>query len=383
MASTPTVARSNHKLLYCVLLLGSLLLVYSVCVTDNTNQATVRTEWQSDFVVEGDLQELSDTVQRRLQYIQNPPNCSSARKVACKVDEYCGYGCQVHHVVMCLIIAYATERTLTLEKANGIYKGHSWDSIFLPLSNTCTQADGLTHGDWPSEDSVQVLHLPRIGRMLPIPDYMPLAIPADLFPRLQELHPDPAAWWVAQFVAYVMRYQSTTEAMVDQAMARLHIESGPIVGVHVRRTDKFKEAPLRNLTEYMAVVQDYYGQRGQVGKGRIFLASDEVKVVEEAKLNYPQLEVLVDEKAAASAALRTRYSEASLDGVIVDTHILSRVDYLVCTFSSNICRLAYAMKMAHSATTALNYTSLDDPYFFAGSKNTRSAVRLPIYPEAN
>lgn len=379
-----SVTPPRHKLLYCVLFLLCLLLFYTVCVMDIGVDAptTIRAQAaQGDSVVlTGNLQELSDIVQRRLQYIQNPVSCSAARKVACKFDEECGYGCQVHHVVMCLIIAYATERTLTLEKQNGIYNGHSWDNIFLPLSDTCTTADGKTNGNWPTSETVQVLHVPRIYSIKPKPTYLPLAIPADLAPRLEELHPDPAAWWVAQFVLFVMRYQPATQAMVDRAMAELDINSGGIVGVHVRRTDKFREASLRNLTEYMSVVEDYYAQRGEVGlRGRVFLASDEPKVIEEAIRNYPQYHILVDEKRAESAALNNRFSEASLDGVIVDTHILSRMDYLVCTFSSNVCRLAYVMKMALSAATAHNYTSLDQSYFFAGSTIGRSSVHMPTY----
>ena len=44
------------------------------------------------------------------------------------------------------------------------------------------------------------------------------------------------------------------------------------------------------------------------------------------------------------AAVNSRYNLASLKGVIVDIHMLSQSDYLVCTFSSQVCRIAYEIQ---------------------------------------
>ena len=43
-----------------------------------------------------------------------------------------------------------------------------------------------------------------------------------------------------------------------------------------------------------------------------------------------------DNGISKSASLGTRYSETSLIGVIVDIELLSRTDFLVCTFSSQV-----------------------------------------------
>lgn len=61
-----------------------------------------------------EAEDLSDLVQRRLTNLQNPTNCESARKLVCRLNKGCGYGCQLHHVVYCLIMAYATERTMVI-----------------------------------------------------------------------------------------------------------------------------------------------------------------------------------------------------------------------------------------------------------------------------
>lgn len=35
---------------------------------------------------------LSDLVQRRLKYLQNPHDCQNARKLVCRLNKGCGYG---------------------------------------------------------------------------------------------------------------------------------------------------------------------------------------------------------------------------------------------------------------------------------------------------
>lgn len=61
----------------------------------------------------------------------------------------CGYGCQLHHAVYCLIVAYGTERTLILKSRGWRYSRPGWEKVFLPLSETCTTAEGATKSHWP------------------------------------------------------------------------------------------------------------------------------------------------------------------------------------------------------------------------------------------
>ena len=43
-----------------------------------------------------------------------------------------------------------------------------------------------------------------------------------------------------------------------------------------------------------------------------------------------------DNEISKTAGLGSRYSDASLRGVILDIHFMSLCDYLVCTFSSQV-----------------------------------------------
>jgi len=290
---------------------------------------------------------LSDLVQKRLHYLQNPSDCSSARKLVCKINKGCGFGCQLHHIVYCFIMAYATERTLILKSKGWRYHKGGWEEIYLPVSETCLDSDKGSQGTWPQQD-VQVMSVPIIDSLNPRPSYLPLAIPADLAPRLTKLHGDPIAWWIGQLLMYILKPQPETVEMLENGKNKLGFKK-PIVGVHVRRTDKVgTEASFHSLEEYMKSVDDYYDQLEmveRVDKRRVYIASDDPKVIDEARRNYPKYEVIGDPEIAKVAAVSTRYTDSSLNGIMLDIDLLSKCDFLVCTFSSQVCRVAYEVSL--------------------------------------
>lgn len=110
--------------------------------------------------------------------------------------------------------------------------------------------------------------------------------------------------------------------------------------VHVRRTDKVgTEASYHGIEEYMSAVDEYYNQlelKEKVDKRRIYLATDDPKVITDARNKYPHYEILGDATISKTAAVSTRYSDTSLQGIILDIHMLSMSDFLVCTFSSQV-----------------------------------------------
>ena len=84
--------------------------------------------------------ELSILMQKRIDYLQNPANCTSAKKLLCSfVNNPCGFACLIHQVVFCFIMAYATERTVVIDAAGWIYTSEGWETAFLPVSK-CTIA---------------------------------------------------------------------------------------------------------------------------------------------------------------------------------------------------------------------------------------------------
>ncbi|XP_023306207.2 alpha-(1,6)-fucosyltransferase [Lucilia cuprina] len=327
-----------------------------------------------------EAKDLSDLVQRRIQHLQNPPDCAKARKLVCKLNKGCGYGCQLHHAVYCFIVAYATERTLILKSRGWRYHKGGWEEVFQPVSDTCFELDGAHANNWPGRPETQVLVLPIIDSLMPRPPYLPLAIPEDLAPRLKRLHGDPIVWWVGQFLKYLLRPQQGTKEFLESGMAKLGWKK-PIVGVHVRRTDKVgTEAAFHSIEEYMTHVEDYFLTQEINGTNvprRIFLASDDARVIEEARKKYPHYEIIGDAEVARMAAVSTRYTDTALNGIILDIHLLSLSDYLVCTFSSQVCRVAYEIMQTLYPDAAHRFKSLDDIYYYGGQNPHNRLVVIP------
>ncbi|XP_038075325.1 alpha-(1,6)-fucosyltransferase-like [Patiria miniata] len=344
--------------------------IYNLSRVDN------KTVWRAN-----EAKSLSDLVQRRFHYLQNPKECSTAQKVVCNLNKGCGYGCQVHHVAYCMIVAYATQRTLVLQSRGWRYAPEGWEKFFLPLSETCLDRRGATTGRWgPTTDKLektQVIDLPIIDGINPRPDFLPLAIPEDLSERLMRLHGHPTVWWMGQVLKYILRPQPRLAKDLEMAGQRLGFKH-PIVGVHVRRTDKVgTEASFHGIQEYMVHVEEYYLtlERTQpITERRVYLATDDATLLAEAKKVYPQYIFISDNAISQSAGLASRYTENALLGVITDIHFLALSDYLVCTFSSQVCRVAYEIMQTYHPDASAFFHSLDDVYYFGGQNEHRQAA---------
>ena len=171
---------------------------------------------------------LSNIVQRRLYKLQHPENCASARKLVCSLNKGCGYGCQMHHILYCFIVAYSTKRTMIIDSSGWRYSSRGWKAYFLPLSSTCvTSAHGV---EWSlNHEHNQIVHLPIVDSLFPRPKQMPLSVPLDLYDRIPLFHGHPFVWWIGQFCKYVFRFQPDLKAEIQAKKKELKFES-PIVG---------------------------------------------------------------------------------------------------------------------------------------------------------
>lgn len=283
--------------------------------------------------------DLSDLVQRRLRFLQNPKNCRNARKLVCNLKKACGFGCQLHHIVYCLMTAYSSQRTMILISQGWEYNEIGWESVFQPLSNNCNGVGSGICTPWKGfNDRNQVVNLPIVELFEGNHPYLPRAVPKDLAERISNIHEVPVVWWVGQFVKYLMRLQPSTNNMIIEATRNMKFKH-PIVGVHIRRTDKLNsEAAYHSVAEYMNNVEEYYAQLCPSRKAeikRIYLASDDVTVFEEIRMKYPDYTVVGNRNISEMTA-KKRYCSECLNGLIVDIYLLANSDFLVCTFSSQV-----------------------------------------------
>ncbi|XP_053639952.2 alpha-(1,6)-fucosyltransferase [Cherax quadricarinatus] len=315
---------------------------------------------------EQEARELSVLVQNRLHRLQNPKDCATAKKLLCKLNRDCGLGCEIHHVLYCFMTAYGTHRTLILKSDDWNYSSRGWEEIFLPLSNTCTTISNDTVVKWPGNKDTQIVEFPMPEEPEPKPQHMPLAIPRDISERLIHLHGNPGAWWLGQFLKYMFRLQPYMQHSMNKREQALNFQH-PIVGVHVRRTDKINEAQYYQLEEYMEQVEEYFAGLQVFNPNvtrRIYLASDEPRVFEEAKKKYPEYEILYNTKSIEVVRYAKRFTLASLRDLVVDIYFLSRTDYIVVTLSSNIGRLAYEIMQSLAVDASSCFYSLDTTYYF-------------------
>ncbi|RWS22711.1 hypothetical protein B4U80_00085 [Leptotrombidium deliense] len=351
-----------------------------------------------------ELRDLAALVNKAIKDLQNPKDCSSAKKIVCQLNKGCGFGCQLHHVAYCLITALATGRTLILNSHQWRYASSAirtkksvnsrWDLVFKPLSDTCTDDSGSSRGAWRgNDDHMQVIDIPIIDTLRPRPPFLPLAIPEQLSQKLQTLHGAPIAWFIGQIVRFIMRPSPELEDYLNKAKARLKFKT-PIVGVHVRRTDKVgTEASYHTLAEYMQFVEDYYNKlelfnerNGVVKKveRNVYLATDEPSIWNSEVKQYEKqgYNFIGDSNIAKTASLSNRYSFDSLKNIILDIWLLSESDHLVCTFSSQVCRLAYELMQTRGVDNkdlkidwSDAFISLDDIYYFGGqSEHNQIAI---------
>lgn len=128
-------------------------------------------------------------------------------------------------------------------------------------------------------------------------------------------------------------------------------------------------------------MEEYYQKlemkEGKLATKRVYVATDDPKVLAECRKKFPDYEFLGDQKATKSAAVSSRYSSNSLKGIISDIHMLSRTDYLVCTFSSQVCRVAYEMMQYLVPDAADNFKSLDDIWYFGGQDEHQQVAVMP------
>ena len=173
--------------------------------------------------------ELSELVQKRIHYLQNPKDCKSAKKLVCQINKGCGYGCQIHHVLYCFLVAFGTRRTLVIDPTGWRYSSSGWEGIFEPASDTCKSYSGKL-GMWSGKDSSDInVLLPTVDKLYPRPPYVPLAVAKDIAGRLSLIHGQPFVWWIGQFAKYLLRYKPKVEKEIRRKQKSLGFKK-PIVG---------------------------------------------------------------------------------------------------------------------------------------------------------
>lgn len=248
--------------------------------------------------------------------------------------------------------------------------------ILEPFSRTCTHTNRseIEHRWLGVNNDKRILFLNRESR--DTANYVVRRIPSDLAARLLKLSDDPLAWWTGHLIANTIKYTANITKMLKESAVKLGFKK-PIVGVHIRRTDKLRFNKPKQISEYMNFVEEYYDRlelKGIILKRRIYLATEDPDVVYETKNQYPNYEIISNIEAAKVASqLKNRWSIEGLNGIITDLHLLSMSDFVVCTFSSNICLLLLENFYSKFPDASTKLVSLDR-FYWTDYKGTRFFV---------
>ncbi|KII68810.1 Alpha-(1,6)-fucosyltransferase [Thelohanellus kitauei] len=214
---------------------------------------------------------LVEYVQKVIYRNQNPKDCSDIEVIGYVPKEICGFGCQIHHIAYCLSVALGEGKPLVVKGS----PWHEFDSIFdviMPISETCRYEMIETH-------NLKVKYV-EVEDEYPIKEYLPPIFPGNIKEQIEEFHTDPFLWYIAQIIMYILRLRPNILRHLN-----LIEFSSPIVGVHVRRTDKTEaEAKCYPIKAYMKYVELYFRkieQTTQISTKQVYLATDDPELIGE------------------------------------------------------------------------------------------------------
>ncbi|EDV20603.1 uncharacterized protein TRIADDRAFT_8131, partial [Trichoplax adhaerens] len=108
-------------------------------------------------------------------------------------------------------------------------------------------------------------------------------MPSELFYNAINFKYKPIAWWIGLLSKYIVRPNDKFKQFIDQSRKKLRFQS-PIVGLHIRHTDKKLETRLFNIDKYIIKVKAFYDRlvSQKVNfKKRIFVVTDEPQLVDQ------------------------------------------------------------------------------------------------------
>ena len=87
-------------------------------------------------------------------------------------------------------------------------------------------------------------------------DFYPLKIPKQISTELQTLSDEPYILFIGNVYRYLTRIKEKIQKRIDEFKKQIKFNY-PIVGLHIRRTDKILGAQYHNIDEYM-IYSEYW-----------------------------------------------------------------------------------------------------------------------------
>lgn len=304
-------------------------------VTDDKKVTEDLNYWMSNNKAKRSLQ-LYEELFKEYYAIQNPPQseCKHDNFILMKaVGGETGFGVFIHVLASKAMRAFSHGKGVLISEF--IFSSNGWHSIFLPVS-TC-----------------QFL-LDSEGSFANVDNYG-FEFPEKYYNALKEMdHELPLLWLHGFFVSYFFRPVPAIKKQLEELKEKLKWEH-PVVGIHVRRTDKVgHEAKYHSVEEYMSRVKAYFllhYTHLQPEKRTVLFISDDQGVIGEARGRFGKESQSSDKyniidsgnSRIAGRDPASRRNHESTVGIVLDILLLAESNFVVGTFSSQVSRLAYEL----------------------------------------
>ncbi|KII68809.1 Alpha-(1,6)-fucosyltransferase [Thelohanellus kitauei] len=238
-----------------------------ICLFQLMNLENIRSKAHNWKMQESMMKYVRKVIHRN----QNPKNCRNIEVIAYDPKSICGFGCQIHHLAYCLMVALGEGKPLVVKTSPWNEFGSIFD-VIMPLSQTC-------HYGMIKTNHLKVKYI-EVEDEFPKKEILPRAFRKYMMEKIEEFHTDPFLWYISQIIIYIMRLRPNTWKIIQPMKLK-----SPIVGVHVRRTDyMLTEAKSYPIEEYMKYVQLYFRKHettSKISTKSVYLATDDQQIIAE------------------------------------------------------------------------------------------------------
>lgn len=311
----------------------------------------------------------------------------SNQTILFRLNWHAGLASEWNNLIRAFVYAVHTRRRLLIDDQYWNYGslGEFFNisqgrfSPWLPASSYCSERQFIHLINYPIDKNFVPKHL-TIGR-----DVNKAFTTLDLFMKPLEGALDrslEARRILAQY--FWKTLNAETRDFMNGYMTSIFAENITF-GIHIRRGDKLREeAKSISMEEYITGVEYFVKKglklfwkidlcmgfvllEGMISKPRVYVASDESDVINQLRNLKPDWEFIQfsdpsrpfnGHQQAAFNRLPASVKIQSTRILLTEMEILSRVKYLICTFSSNICRFIQTIRIQEPQTVL----SLDQPW---------------------
>lgn len=377
---------------------GAVLLLLSCRFdTEKYMQINAKTNQQKKNQKKFTLKSIHLKIWEQIKFLQERRSCLRKKVLHCEItNNYAGFGSILHRYGVCIQVAYGLGRMFIIEPS--IYKHFGGLSNWLQIdTRRCNYARKeynriladtsqrykrfcdvhdpkcyLENG-YDIDNTYQILTF-NPQPAFPTPRHMPGTIPTEIERELRSLNvSDPKLWFAAQFVSYKLLHpKKSFLRQLRKLSAKINYEK-PVVAMHIRHgADKMPESNYYSENMYVnKVVEIFQNKLDNSSRRNTYLATDDFgslfRIEELLPPNYNIITIPIELRQESMTQYNIEApSKIVIETMLIDLYLLARSDYIVCTLSSNVCRLVWLMKLSKSPymVNAETIKSLDEDMFY-------------------